>query len=83
MLGNNVPTQFTKVSVRRVFFKKKILLVVCIFDFFWHYVDAEAACNWYMFDINILPLLKKSKWYMSFTNSWLLHSPQGEFPSDS
>jgi hypothetical protein len=31
------------------------LLAVCIFNVIWHYIVAEAGCNWYL-DINILSL---------------------------
>jgi hypothetical protein len=36
------------------------LLVVCTHDVFVHFVGAEARSNWYLHDIIIFPLSKKS-----------------------
>jgi hypothetical protein len=44
----------------------------------WHYVGAEAACNWYLLDISIFPLSRKMN-HATFsfytTLAHLLHQP--------
>jgi hypothetical protein len=52
-----------------LFLSFSFFLVMCIFDFCGHLVDAEARCNWYLRDINIFSLSQK---IITFILFWCL-----------